>query len=96
MYGLITRLTAYPGRRDELALLLMDPAVRKHGCHSYIVAHDLADPDILWVTEVWVDQPTHQSWSEGLRDSGAWRPIYGLMAKMDDSIQTRPLGGLGL
>lgn len=96
MYGLITRLTAYPGRRDELALLLMDPAVRKPGCHSYIVAHDLDHPDVLWVTEVWVDRPTHQSWSEDLRDGGAWRPIYGLMAKMDDSILTRPLGGLGL
>ena len=96
MYGLITRLTAYPGRRDELALLLMDPAVRKHGCHSYIVAHDLVDADVLWVTEVWADQPTHLSWSEDLRLSGAWRPIYGLMAKMDDSILTRPLGGLGL
>ena len=96
MYGLITRLTAYPGRRHELALLLMDPAVRKHGCHSYIVAHDLVDADVLWVTEVWADQPTHLSWSEDLRQSGAWRPIYGLMAKMDDSILTRPLGGLGL
>jgi quinol monooxygenase YgiN len=63
MYGLITRLTAYPGRRDELALLLMDPAVTKHGCHSYIVAHDLVDADVLWVTEVWADQPTHLSWS---------------------------------
>ncbi|MBA4333298.1 MAG: antibiotic biosynthesis monooxygenase [Brevundimonas sp.] len=74
----------------------MDPAVRKHGCHSYIVAHDLVDADVLWVTEVWADQPTHLSWSEDLRQSGAWRPIYGLMAKMDDSIQTRPLGGIGL
>ncbi len=60
------------------------------------VAHDLVDADVLWVTEVWADQPTHLSWSEDLRQSGAWRPIYGLMAKMDDSILTRPLGGLGL
>ena len=96
MYGLITRLTAYPGRRDELALLLMDPAVRKPGCHSYIVAHDLSDANALWVTEVWVNQPTHQSWSKDLRDSGLWRPVHGLMAKMDDSILTRPLGGIGL
>lgn len=95
MYGLITRLTAHPGRRDELALLLTDPAVKKHGCHSYIVAHDLADAETLWVTEVWVDQPTHQSWSRDLRASGAWRAIYGLMAKMDDPILTRPLGGIG-
>lgn len=95
MYGLITRLTAYPGRRDELALLLTDPAVKRHGCHSYVVAHDLNHPDALWVTEVWVDQPTHQSWSLYVRESGMLRTVYRLMAKMDDPILTRPLGGIG-
>lgn len=96
MYGLITRLVAHPGRRDELALLLLDPNLRRHGCHSYVVAHELAHPDALWVTEVWTDAPTHQAWSRDIRESGVWRPIHGLMAVMDDPILTRPLGGIGL
>jgi len=31
MYGLITRLTAHPGRRDELSLWLMDTNVKRPG-----------------------------------------------------------------
>lgn len=96
MYGLITRLTAHPGRRDELAFLLTDPAVRKPGCHSYVVAQDLVHPDVLWVTEVWVDQPTHQAWIDDLRTSGVWRDFYVLAAGLDEAILTRPLGGVGL
>jgi quinol monooxygenase YgiN len=38
MYGLITRLTAHPGRRDELGLCLLDPNLRRPGCHSYVLA----------------------------------------------------------
>lgn len=96
MYGLITRLLARPGRRDELALMLLDPSIRRHGCHSYVVAHDLEHSDGLWVTEVWGDAATHQSWSRDMRDSGVWRPVHGLIATMDDPILTRPLGGVGV
>lgn len=96
MYGLITRLTAHPGRRDELSLCLFDPAVRRPGCHSYVLAHDLNDADALWVTEVWMDQATHEAWSADIRESGALRPALALIATFGDTIFTRPLGGVGL
>ena len=47
MYGLITRLTAHPGRRDELGLCLLDPNVKRPGCHSYVVAHDVKGDEII-------------------------------------------------
>lgn len=50
MYGLITRLTAHAGRRDELGLCLLDPNVKRPGCHSYVLAQDPKDADALWVT----------------------------------------------
>ena len=80
MYGLITRLTTHPGRRDELALWLMDPNLKRPGCHVYIVAHDLNDIDALWVTEVWMSQAVHQAWSDDVHASGVLRPALALIA----------------
>ncbi|HBI20699.1 MULTISPECIES: putative quinol monooxygenase [unclassified Brevundimonas] len=96
MYGLITRLTAHPGRRDELSLCLLDPSVRRPGCHSYVLAQDLTDADALWVTEVWMNQATHDAWSADTRENGALRPALAMVATFGDTIFTRPLGGVGL
>ena len=53
MYRIINRFTAHPGKRDELiAALTSDPGVME-GCHNFVVAHDPADPDAMWLTEVW-------------------------------------------
>ncbi len=96
MYGLITRLTAHPGRRDELALWLMDPNMKRPGCHSYVVAHDLNDSAVLWVTEVWMSQAVHKAWSDEVHASGELRPALALVAIWGDTVFTRPLGGVGL
>lgn len=96
MYGLITRLTALPGRRDELALCLLDPNLKRPGCHSYVVAHDTGDSDALWVTEVWMDEATHGVWSQDIHQSRALLPALGLVATWGDTVFTRALGGIGL
>lgn len=96
MYGLITRLTAHPGRRDELGLCLLDPNVKRPGCHSYVVAHDLDDADALWVTEVWMSKAAHGAWSADIRESGVMRSALALIATWGDTVFTRPIGGVGL
>lgn len=95
MYGLITRLTALPGRREELALMLLDPAVQRRGCHSYVVSLEEADPDALWVTEVWISEEAHRTnFDNGSRE--LLRPALALVAGFGDTIITRPIGGVGL
>lgn len=96
MYGLITRLTAHTGRRDELGLCLLDPNIRRPGCHSYVVAHDLTDPDALWVTEVWMDQTMHMAWSKAIRETHELLPALSLIATFGDTVFTRAIGGVGL
>jgi len=96
MYGLITRLTAHPGRRDELGLCLLDPNVKRPGCHNYVVAHDLNDADALWVTEVWMSEAAHDAWSADIRKTGVMRSALALIATWGDTIFTRPIGGVGL
>ena len=96
MYGLITRLTAYSGRRDELSLCLLGPHLRRPGCHSYVLAQDPKDADALWVTEVWMSKATHDAWSAEIRESGVMRSALALIATWGDTVFTRPIGGVGL
>lgn len=96
MYGLITRLTAHPGRRDELGLCLLDPNLKRPGCHSYVLAHDLNHADALWVTEVWMSKATHDAWSAQIRETHELLPALSLIATFGDTVFTRPIGGVGL
>lgn len=51
MYGLIVKMTAQPGHRDELAKILIEGVSGLPGCWSYIVAVDPSEPDVLWIGE---------------------------------------------
>jgi len=61
MYGLIVKLTAVGGKREELIKLLTGAAVDMPGCFSYVVAKDAADENVIWVTEVWDSQASHDA-----------------------------------
>jgi Antibiotic biosynthesis monooxygenase len=53
MYGLISQMKAQPGERDGLVALLLESVAELPGCRGYVVALDNADPDGLWITELW-------------------------------------------
>jgi quinol monooxygenase YgiN len=77
LYGLILRLTSAPGRRDELIHMMggaNSQAIR--GCLSFIVAEDSVNEDVLWVTEVWESQASHEASLEA-------PPIKGSLTKAD-------------
>ena len=56
-----SKMTATAGKRDALAAILLEGAESMPGCLSYVVARDLADPDAVWITEVWESQTSHQA-----------------------------------
>ena len=96
MYGLIGKMMATPGRRDELAAILLEGLQAMPGLRSYIVANDPADPDALWVTEVWQDKESHANslLLPSVQDAIArGRP---LIAGFAERFETEPLGGHGL
>lgn len=96
MYGLIGKITATPGQRDALVAILIEGTTKMRGCLSYIVALDSADPDALWVTEVWDHQKSHQASLvlPAVKDAIArGRP---LIAGFSNRVETTPLGGVGL
>ncbi len=61
MFMLHGRLSAQPGKRDELLAILAeeDQAERLPGCRLYLVAVDGTDADGVWVTEVWESEDAH-------------------------------------
>ena len=96
MYGLIGKIVAVEGRREELAEILLEGAGGMPGCMSYVVALDTEDEDALWVTEVWETEARHReslarpSVQEAI---GKGRP---LIRELGERFVTTPIGGHGL
>jgi len=95
MYGLITKLTAWPGRRDALALTLLDPQVPRPGCCRYVVAFDPREDNAVWVTEAWISQDAHTA-ALTPETRERLRPAMDLIAVFGETTYTRPIGGIGL
>ncbi len=96
MYGLIGKMRALPGQRDALIAILVEGVSGMPGCLSYVVAQDPADPDAIWVTEVWDSEASHKAslTLPSIKDAIArGRP---LIAGFDQHTETVPVGGHGL
>ena len=96
MYGLIGRIVAHPGRRDELAAILAPGAGGMPGCLSYVVAEDPQNTDALWITEVWTDQAAHRASLQLAAVQAAIARGRPLIAGFDNRVETTVLGGVGL
>ena len=96
MYGLIAKLTATPGQRDALAATLLEGTGAMPGCVSYVIARDVADPDALWVTEVWESAAGHQASLALPAVKAAIAKGRPLIAGFSQRVETTPVGGWGL
>ena len=96
MYGLIGKLRALPGRRDELASILLAGTGAMPGCLSYIIAMDAADADALWVTEVWESQGSHRASLALPAVQQAIAKGKPIIAGFGERFETAPIGGVGL
>jgi quinol monooxygenase YgiN len=66
------------------------------GCLSYIIAKDGADPDALWVTEVWTDQASHKASLSLPTVQQAIARGRPLIAGFGERFETQPVGGQSL
>lgn len=96
MHGLIAKMTAVEGKRDELIAILLDGTSEMPGCLSYIVAKDPADKSTIWVSEVWEDRASHKASLSLPAVREAIAKGKPLIAKFDQSVITEPVGGHGL
>ena len=96
MFGLIGRMTAVEGKRDELIAILVNGTNRMPGCLSYVVAKDPADATTIWVTEVWDSVASHKASLALPTVQDAIKKGRPLIAKFDHNVVTEPVGGHGL
>ncbi len=96
MHGLIGKMIAHPGKRDELAAILLVGVAGMPGCLSYIVATDPKDTNAIWVTEVWTDAAAHAASLKLPQVRAAITKGRPLIAGFGEHITTVPLGGHGL
>lgn len=96
MYGLIGKMTAVAGQRDVLANAMLEGTTAMPGCLSYIIAHDPADPDALWITEVWDTRENHAASLALPAVKAAIAKGRPLIAGFSNRTETTPIGGFGL
>jgi quinol monooxygenase YgiN len=96
MYGLIGKMTAVAGKRDELISILLEGVSGMPGCLSYVVAKDLANADAIWITEVWDSAESHKASLSLPSVKQAIARGKPLIAGFSDGVVTEPVGGHGL
>ena len=61
MYGMISKISVVPGKRDVMIGILKESAADLPGCLSYVVAKDATDENAVWITEVWNSAASHDA-----------------------------------
>jgi quinol monooxygenase YgiN len=96
MYGLIGKMTALPGKREELIAILIEGVAGMPGCLSYIVASDPGDANAIWITEAWDSKESHDASLSLPEVKAAIAKGKPLIAGFSDGVVTTPVGGHGL
>lgn len=96
MFGLMGKMRAQPGKRDELLDILLGSTDAMPGCLSYVIARDPADADAIWVTEVWDSRDSHKASLQLPAVQAAIKQAMPLIAGFDTRTETEPVGGFGL
>lgn len=96
MYGLIGKMKAAEGKRDELAKILLEGTGDMPGCRSYIIANDPTDPNAIWITEVWDSKASHEASLKLPSVQAAIAKGRPMIAGFGERFETEPIGGHGL
>ena len=99
--GRYVKMTAQPGKGDALAQVLLGVAASladTPGCELYVINRSPAEPDAVWVTELWDSQAAVDASLQELKtDAGRARlaEVTALLAGPPERIDLEPLGGVG-
>lgn len=93
-YGLIGQMLSQPGQREKLVAILAESTQAIPGCLSYIVALDTANPDAIWITEVWDSKDSHAASLQLPAVRAAIAKARPLIAGFPQSFETVPVAGV--
>ena len=86
MFSVYGRMTALPGRRDELIALLLDGfrASTDGGLLVYSINAAFDDPDTVWLTQLWVDKEAHDATTRSDAVAAVTRQVPPLLAQQPE------------
>lgn len=64
MFSVFGKMTALPGRRDELIAVLLEglrAGGEDCGLIGYSINNAFDDPDTIWLTQLWADKDAHDA-----------------------------------
>jgi quinol monooxygenase YgiN len=96
MYGEIGKIIAATGKREEVIENILNAVSDMPGCISYIVAKDVSNGDVIWISEVWDNKASHDASLSLPSVKAAIAKNLPLIAGFGDSVVTTPVGGAGL
>lgn len=96
MYGLMGRMLAAPGKRDELAAMMAAGMTNMPGCKVYVVAADATDENAIWISEVWDTAESHQASLQLEHVQALIGQARPLIVGMDSRVETNVIGGIGI
>ncbi|MFE3002305.1 putative quinol monooxygenase [Nocardia sp. NPDC059246] len=87
MFSVYGRMTALPGRRDDLIALLQN-GFRAGGPTSGLLAYTINtapdDPDTIWLTQLWIDKPAHDATTRSEPVAAITRQLPPLLARQPE------------
>ena len=96
MYGIIGKMTAAEGKRDELISILLDGTQGMAGCKLYAIAADSEDQTGIWITEIWDSEESHQASLSLPSVQEAIAKGRPLIAGFGERHIVNPVGGIGI
>ena len=97
-YGLLNKLTAKPGKRDEVIGILLESGklMDDPACLMYMVSEAVDDPNVIYVTDLWKTKQKHQKAMQAPELRPFIDKAMPLLEGMPEQIETKPVGGIGL
>ena len=96
MFGVISKIKSVADQRDALIAVLTEGTSAMPGCLSYVVARDAAEPNAIWVTEIWESRERHQASLSLPSVQQAMAKGRPLIAGFAARFETQPIGGQGV
>ena len=90
-WGLLGRMIAKPGKRDELIAALKESSADVPGKLLYLIQLEQDDPDAFWINEIWESKAAYEACLT-LPQVGDWgAKLAALMAGIEHRTETVPL-----
>ncbi|MEM8817429.1 MAG: antibiotic biosynthesis monooxygenase [Pseudomonadota bacterium] len=96
MYGIIGKMIAQDGKRQDLIDVLLAGASGMPGSKSYVISKDLSDENAIWITEFWDSRESHAASLKLESVQQAIERGRPMIAGFGERFEVEPVGGQGV